>query len=112
MRIALKQGDSLQLGPDSLQSNQARVGVTKQQRVSGKGDVYLRMLLTQGARTVLNHTKDSSSWLQALTLRRPMNVVVIALANKMARTAWAVLVKNAPFDSAQWFDIEPVATSV
>jgi hypothetical protein len=36
------------------------------------------------------HMKEKPRWLEQLLLRRPLNVVVAALANKMARVAWAV----------------------
>ena len=66
--------------------------------ISKRGDTYLRTLLMQGARSVLSRTKNPSAWLTGLLARRPYNVVVAALANKMARTLWAVLVKGKPFD--------------
>jgi transposase len=59
--------------------------------ISKRGDVYLRTLLIHGARSVLFNAKDKSAWAQALLVRRPTNVAAVALANKMARTAWAIL---------------------
>lgn len=59
--------------------------------ISKRGDVYLRTLLIHGARSVLSHSKQLSDALQRLLARRPFNVVVVALANKMARTIWALL---------------------
>lgn len=59
--------------------------------ISKRGDTYLRTLLIHGARAVLTHAKAPSRWLQELGQRRPPNVVTVALANKMARTIWAVL---------------------
>jgi transposase len=44
----------------------------------------------KGARA-LEHAKDKPKWLEQLLARRPMNVAVVALANKMARTAWAIV---------------------
>ncbi|MGB4927906.1 MAG: IS110 family transposase, partial [Giesbergeria sp.] len=41
-------------------------------------------------------------WIERLLQRRPYNVVVAALANKLARTAWAVLAKGKAFDPLQW----------
>lgn len=61
--------------------------------ISKRGDPYLRTLLIHGARSVITHgrkAKRLSPWLSALLERRPLNVVVVALANKMARTAWAL----------------------
>ena len=59
--------------------------------ISKRGDTYLRTLLIHGARSVLTHTKEPEPWVIELRQRRPMNVVVVALANKMARTIWALL---------------------
>lgn len=59
--------------------------------LSKRGDPYLRTLLIHGARAVIEHSKDKPKWLKQLLARRPLNVVVVALANKMARTAWAIV---------------------
>ncbi len=59
--------------------------------ISKRGDTYLRTLLIHGARSVLQHAKDPGPWVEQLGQRRPPNVVTVALANKMARTIWAVL---------------------
>ena len=61
--------------------------------ISKRGDPYVRTLLIHGARSVITHgrkAKRLSPWLQGLLERRPFNVAVVALANKMARTAWAL----------------------
>jgi transposase len=62
-------------------------------RISKRGDSYLRRLLINGAQSVLRWAKKgkSSAWLIGLLERRPRSVVAIALANKMARVAWAML---------------------
>jgi transposase len=59
--------------------------------ISKRGDPYLRTLLIHGARSVLCHTKVPTRWQTEIQARRPANVAVVALANKMARTAWAIL---------------------
>ena len=59
--------------------------------LSKRGDPYLRTLLIHGARSVIEHAKDRPKWLEQMLARRPKNVVVVALANKMARTAWALV---------------------
>lgn len=59
--------------------------------ISRRGDTYLRTLLIHGARSVLYHAKEPSSWVEQISKRRPPNVVIVALANKMARTIWAIL---------------------
>ena len=75
--------------------------------ISKRGDTYLRMLLIHGARSVLlshsRHRRDRplDAWLGELLKRRPSNVVVVALANKMARTIWALLAHGRTFD-ASW----------
>ncbi|MGT2452084.1 IS110 family transposase [Cupriavidus basilensis] len=66
--------------------------------ISKRGDRYLRMLLIHGARAVLFRAKDKGLWCEQLARRRPTNVTVVALANKAARTAWAVLMGNEPYE--------------
>ena len=67
----------------------------RQGAISKRGDAYLRRLLTLGAQSWLRHHKTGQragdAWLSALQLRRPTPVVAIALANKTARIAWAVM---------------------
>jgi transposase len=61
--------------------------------ISKLGDPYVRTLLIHGARSVIasqRKAKRLSPWLKSLLERRPLNVAVVALANKMARTAWAL----------------------
>ncbi|MCW5234989.1 transposase [Verminephrobacter eiseniae] len=59
--------------------------------MSKRGDTYLRTLLIHGARSVIAHSKQPSQWVTNLLQRRPANVAVVALANEMARTIWALL---------------------
>lgn len=59
--------------------------------ISKRGDVYLRTLLIHGARAVITRAKQREPWLDRLLRRRPFNVAVVALANKMARMIWALL---------------------
>jgi transposase len=58
--------------------------------ISKRGDKYLRTLLIHGARAVLTHSKTPPQWLTELVKRRPKNVAVVAMANKLARTIWAL----------------------
>jgi transposase len=61
--------------------------------ISKRGDPYVRTLLIHSARSVIRHQRKAgrlSPWLKSLLERRPLNVAVVALANKMARTAWAL----------------------
>ena len=68
--------------------------------ISKQGDRYLRRLLVIGATTVLRHARthpEKNPWLMQLLARRPAKVVAVALANKMARIAWAVLAKGGTY---------------
>jgi transposase len=65
--------------------------------ISKQGDRYLRRLLVVGATAVLRHARthpDKHPWLMQLLARRPAKVVAVALANKIARIAWAVLARG------------------
>ncbi len=66
-------------------------GHVKLHGISKRGDTYLRTLLIHGARSVLKCSKDPGKWIEQLSERKPPNVVIVALANKMARTIWAML---------------------
>jgi transposase len=59
--------------------------------ISKRGDTYLRTLLIHGAKSAVTHAKELNTWATSLGKRRPHNVVVVAVANKMARTIWALL---------------------
>ena len=69
--------------------------------ISKRGDAYLRTLLIHGARSALKVAgkKDDprSRWLQTLCSRRNKNIAAVALANKNARIAWALLSKEADY---------------
>jgi transposase len=66
--------------------------------ISKRGNGYLRRLFVQGARAVLQFREKQSpglrAWLAQLTSRTHYNVAGVALANKLARIAWAVLAKG------------------
>jgi len=62
--------------------------------ISKQGDRYLRRILILGAISVLRRAQENPGkypWLTQLLARRPFKVVAVALANKMARMAWALL---------------------
>jgi len=65
--------------------------------ISKRGDTYLRSLLIHGARSVLSNSKNPGEWVEQMMKRRPKNVVIVALANKMARTIWAMLAHDRPY---------------
>jgi transposase len=67
--------------------------------ISRRGDAYLRTLLIHGARSVLCHTKVPTAWQKAIQVRRPANVATVALANKMARIAWAILAHGTSYEA-------------
>ena len=81
-------------------------GKARMGRISKRGDPYLRTLLIHGARAVIEHSKQKPKWLEQMLLRRPMNVVVVALANKMARTAWALVARGREYQRA-WQGARP-----
>ncbi len=66
--------------------------------ISKRGDRYLRSLFTAGALAVIRYAKihgaKHRTWLTALRARRPAKVAAIALANKIARMAWAMMAKG------------------
>jgi transposase len=66
--------------------------------ISKRGDRYLRSLFTTGALAVIRYAKIHGTrhrpWLTALLARRPTKVAAIALANKIASMAWAIMAKG------------------
>ena len=105
--------------PEQFESGRhfaAWIGLTPRQNSSGgkqrlggisrQGNEQLRKLLFAGAMSVISHAvkpggKTASEWLLKLLNRRPRKVAAVALANKMARIAWAMMTsgefyRNAP----------------
>lgn len=72
--------------------------------ISKKGDSYLRYLLVHGARSVIKvcgKKQDArSSWINDKVIRRGKNRAAVALANKNARTIWAILAKEESYKKA------------
>ena len=72
------------------------LGITK------RGDVYLRTLLIHGARAVVSQARHKddrlSRWVTGIAQRRHPNVAAVALANKTARMAWAMLRNETDYD--------------
>ncbi len=68
--------------------------------ISKRGDRYLRTLLIQGAHAVLRHRSPGADvWLDHLVQRRHPNVAAVAIANKNARLAWALLAHQRQYQS-------------
>ena len=101
---------------DPRQFNSARhfaawLGLTPKERSTGgrprlgsisrAGNERLRQLLVLGATAVIRHAKPASKtpnpWLLKLLERRPRKLVAVALANKMARTLWAMMANNTAY---------------
>lgn len=71
--------------------------------ISKRGNKQLRTLLIVGATSVIKQAKRGVSlpkWIVALMARRPFKVVAVALANKIARTIWALLVKGGIYQAS------------
>jgi transposase len=82
---------------DHSTAGRQRLGV-----ITRAGDETLRRLLVSGAMAVIQraHPRRSSPWLLALLARKPKKLAAVALANKMARIAWALMVRNQTYGSA------------
>ena len=68
--------------------------------ISKQGDRYLRRLLVAGAMAVVQHAKrnpQKHQWITKLLARKPAKVVAIAVANKTARIAWAIMAKGGTY---------------
>lgn len=78
-------------------------GKDKLGRISKRGDRYIRHLLYVGAGNAIRFSKaraaTGEAWIRGLQERRPPKVVIIALANKMARIAWALMIRGESFRS-------------
>ncbi|MCX8566465.1 MAG: Transposase IS116/IS110/IS902 family protein [Glomeribacter sp. 1016415] len=98
----------------SVKQQNPPIGLTPRQRSSGgktklggitkRGNSYLRTLLVQGARAVMQfvHRRDDrhSRWIKTLMQRRHTSIASIAVANKTARIAWALLRYEERFNAA------------
>jgi transposase len=71
-------------------------------RISKRGDAYLRKLLIHGARAAVARArqKPQASWISGVLARRPFNVATVALANKTARIAWAIMAGGGTYQQA------------
>ena len=73
--------------------------------ISKMGDRYLRSLLVIGATAIVRYTKRKATavsiWANRLLERKPPRLVTVAVANKMARIAWAVMARQEVYRSAR-----------
>ena len=72
--------------------------------ITKQGNRYLRWLLVAGAMAVIRYARrhgTKRSWLVRLMERRPPKVAAVALANKIARMAWALMVRGERFTEAK-----------
>ena len=73
--------------------------------ISKAGDRYLRQLLVIGAMAVIKRAKQLGQtrhpWLVPLMQRRTVKIAAVALANKIARIVWAMMVRNEPYRAAR-----------
>ena len=69
-------------------------------RISKQGDRYLRRLLVLGATAVIQHARrqpQKHRWIMNLLAKKPAKLVAVAVANKMARIAWAIMAKGGTY---------------
>src|SRR6201982_115600 len=69
-------------------------------RISKQGNRHLRWLLVAGAMAVIRYARQHGTrrlWLARIMERRPLKIAAVALANKIARMAWAMMVRAEPF---------------
>jgi transposase len=93
--------------PQPLPSSYTTTGDTRRQHSTGgkeklggiskQGDRYLRRLLVVGATAVVRQARlhpEKYLWVMKLLAKKPAKVVAIAVANKTARIAWAIMAKG------------------
>jgi transposase len=71
--------------------------------ISKQGDGYLRRLLVVGATAVMRMARKDAArqpWVAQLLTRKPVKIATVALANKTARVAWAVMARNEVYAAA------------
>lgn len=66
--------------------------------ISKRGDTYLRTLFVHGARAASLVAKEPGPWITELKKRRPIGVLIVAMANKLARTVWAIAAHGRKYD--------------
>ncbi len=94
---AFKSGRSLAAFLGLVPRQSSSGGKDRLGRISKRGDGYLRWLLVAGAMAVVRYAQRHGArrpWLVQLLARRPGKTAIVALANKMARMAWALMVSG------------------
>ena len=85
-------------GQHATGGKERRLGLSK------RGDAYLRRQLIHGARALVRVAEGRTgklwTWIDRLRARRPFNVVVAAVANKLARMIWAMLSRGEAYRAA------------
>ena len=79
-------------------------GKEKLGSITKQGNRYLRWLLVAGAMAVIRYARQhgtNRAWLTRLMARRPAKVAAVALANKIARMAWAIMARGERFARAR-----------
>jgi transposase len=88
-------------------------GKTRLGKITRAGDERLRSVLVAGATAVIQHAKRGrghpSPWLIALLKRKPPKLAAVALANKIARIAWKLMVTGDSYDGARMLGASPAA---
>jgi transposase len=82
-------------------------GKVRMAGISKRGDPYLRTLLIHGARNLVRGP-DQPQWIADMLLRRPFNVVAVAVAHKLARIAWSIVARGEKFDPVRAFGTKPM----
>jgi transposase len=95
---AFKNGRQMAAWPGLVPRQNSSGGKDRLGKITKTGDRSLRRLLVIGATSVIRYARTKApgdaDWLKALLGRKPARVVTVALANKMARIAWAVLTRG------------------
>ena len=101
---AFASGRHLSASIGLVPAQHASGGKQRQLGISKRGDGYLRRQLIHGARSLVwaakHRTDGLSIWIKELLARRPFNVVVVAVANKLARIIWAMLARGEAYRAA------------
>ena len=98
------------LGAHQQPSQHSSGGKARLGTISCRGDGYLRTLMIQGARSSLQRAQvvavakatPEQIWIRDLASRLPFGKVVVAIANKHARQAWAMLARGEDYDAHAW----------